>query len=88
MWDFLVNTVVPFMLDAQGASYLAAGIAILGASCTALGQGLAAMKGVEAVGRQPEAQGKIMITMIVGQAMVETSAIYSLIIAFVLVGKF
>ncbi|MDL2292886.1 ATP synthase F0 subunit C [Acholeplasma sp. OttesenSCG-928-E16] len=87
MFDVILNSVLPILLDAQGAAYLGAGIAILCAAATSIGQGMAAARAVEAVGRQPEAQGKIMMTMIVGQAMVETSAIYALIIAFVLSGK-
>lgn len=69
---------------ASAVAYLAAGIAILASGMAGLGQGLAAAKAVEAVGRQPEASGKITVTMLIGQAMVETSGIYALIIAFVL----
>ncbi|HKL61666.1 MAG TPA: ATP synthase F0 subunit C [Acholeplasma sp.] len=72
---------------ASGMAYLGAGIAILTAAGTSFGQGFAAMKGAEAVGRQPEASGKITVTMIVGQVMVETSAIYALIIAIILTSK-
>jgi F-type H+-transporting ATPase subunit c len=35
------------------------------------------------VGRNPEAQGKILITMMVGLAMIESLAIYALVIALV-----
>jgi len=70
---------------AQGLAFLGAGIAILAAGLAGLGQGMAAMKAVEAVGRQPEAFGKISITMLIGQAMVETSGIYALIVAFMLI---
>ena len=48
------------------------------------GQGIAAGKAAEAVGRQPEAQSEITRTMILGQAVAETSSIYSLIIAIIL----
>lgn len=37
-----------------------------------------------AVGRNPEAQGKIMLTMMVGMAMIESLAIYALVITLVL----
>lgn len=72
---------------ASAMAYLGAGIAIFTAGLAGIGQGLVAMKAVEAVGRQPEASGKITTTMILGQAIVETSGIYALIIAFILTSK-
>jgi F-type H+-transporting ATPase subunit c len=49
-----------------------------------LGQGFAAGKAVEGVARQPEAKGDILQTMLVGQAVAETTGIFALIIAMVL----
>jgi F-type H+-transporting ATPase subunit c len=37
-----------------------------------------------AVGRNPEAQGKILLTMMVGLAMIESLAIYALVVALIL----
>ncbi len=65
---------------------LGAGIAMVAGIGPGIGQGFAAGKAVEAVGRQPEAIGKITTTMLVGQAMAETTGLYALIIAFVLIG--
>ena len=48
---------------------------------------MAAAKAVEAVGRQPEASGKITVTMIIGCAIAETTGLYGLIIAFMLLSK-
>ncbi len=67
-----------------GLSALGAGIAVLSGVGTGIGQGYAAGKAAEAVGRQPEARGAILSTMIVGAAVAETSAIYGLIIAILL----
>ncbi|HCB66416.1 MAG TPA: ATP F0F1 synthase subunit C, partial [Acholeplasmataceae bacterium] len=39
------------------------------------------------VGRQPEAAGKITSTMLIGQAVAETTGLYGLIIAFILISK-
>jgi F-type H+-transporting ATPase subunit c len=64
---------------------LGAGIAALGTLATAIGQGYACAKAVEAVARNPEAESKIRTTLIVGDALAETSAIYSLIIAILLI---
>lgn len=68
-----------------GCSAIAAGISMLAGSLGALGQGYAAGKACEAVGRQPEAQGEIQKTMILGMAMTETNAIYGLVIAIILI---
>lgn len=72
---------------AQGLAFLGAGIAMIAGMGPGIGQGYAAGKAVEAVGRQPEASGKITVTMIVGQAMAETTGLYALLIAFMLLGK-
>ncbi len=84
---FNLLEIVPNEFFESGMAYLGAAIAILTAGFAGIGQGLVAMKAVEAVGRQPEASGKITVTMILGQAIVETSGIYALIIAFILASK-
>lgn len=66
-------------------SYIGAGLAMLGALGTGIGQGYAAGKASEAVARNPEAESKIRTMMIVGCAIAETAAIYSLIIAILLI---
>ena len=50
-----------------GMSALGAGIAMIAGLGPGIGQGIAASKGAEAVGRQPEAKGDIIQTMILGQ---------------------
>lgn len=67
-----------------GLSALGAGIGMIAGLGPGIGQGYAAGKGAEAVGRQPEAAGKITQTMLLGQAVAETTGIYSLIIALLL----
>ena len=56
-----------------------------GTICTALGMGHGLNGAVNAVGRNPEAQGKILTTMMVGLAMIESLAIYALVIALVII---
>jgi F-type H+-transporting ATPase subunit c len=51
---------------------------------TALGQGLSISRAVEGVARQPEASGKITVTMIIGLAMIESLAIYALVVALII----
>ncbi|NMB12777.1 MAG: ATP synthase F0 subunit C [Firmicutes bacterium] len=67
-----------------GLSALGAGIGMIAGLGPGIGQGYAAGKGAEAVGRQPEAAGKITQTMLLGQAVAETTGIYSLVIALLL----
>lgn len=68
----------------KGLIAIAAGIAICAGLGTGIGEGIAASKAVEAVGRNPEAEGKIRRTMILGIALSETVAIYGLLIAFII----
>lgn len=64
---------------------LGAGLAVFTGFGTGIGQGFAAGKAVEAVGRQPEAVGAIRSTMILGQAVAETTGIYGLVVAIILI---
>ncbi len=67
------------------ASAIGAGIALIAGVGPGIGQGFAAGKACEAVGRQPEAKGQITSTMLFGCAVAESTGIYSLVIAAVLV---
>ena len=65
---------------------LGAGLCMgIGAIGPALGEGGAVAKACEAIGRQPEAKGSITSTMIMGCAVTETTGIYSLVIAILLI---
>ena len=66
------------------ASAVGAGLAMIAGIGPGVGQGHAAGRGAEAVGRQPEAQGDIVRTMLLGQAVAETTGIYSIVIALIL----
>lgn len=59
---------------------LGLGLAALG---SALGLGKAIGSAMEAMGRQPEAAGKIQIAMIIGAAFIEALTIYALISPFI-----
>ena len=83
-----LNTAVQTIADAgfaTGMAYLGAGIATLSGFGVGIGQGKIGAEAVAAVGRQPEAKGEILQTMIIGQGITETAAIYGLVIAFVLI---
>jgi len=67
-----------------GCSVIAAGLVMgLGALGAGPGMGQATSGASNAVGRNPDAHGKIMLTMLVGMAMTESIAIYTLVIALV-----
>ena len=66
-------------------SVLCAALAVaFGAIGPALGEGRALAAAMEAIARQPEASGTISRTLFVGLAMIETMAIYCLVIALLL----
>jgi len=66
-----------------GCSAIGAGLAMIAGIGPGVGQGYAAGKGAEAVGRQPEAEADIVRTMLLGQAVAETTGIYGLVIAII-----
>lgn len=68
----------------KAASAIGAGLAMIAGIGPGIGQGFAAGKGAEAVGRQPGAQSDILRTMLLGAAVAETTGIYGLIVAIIL----
>lgn len=62
----------------------AVGIAAIGSG---YGLGRAVGSAMEAIGRQPEAAGKIQTAMIIGAALIEALTIYALVVFFILQGK-
>ncbi|MDK3019947.1 F0F1 ATP synthase subunit C [Pseudodonghicola flavimaris] len=66
-------------------SVLGAALAVgIGAIGPALGEGRAVAAAMDAIARQPEASGTVSRTLFVGLAMIETMAIYCLVIALLL----
>lgn len=57
-------------------------IVSIGGIAPAIGVGIIGAKAMEAIGRNPEASGKILPAMLLGMAFAEAIAIYSLILAF------
>ena len=51
---------------------------------TGIGQGLAVKSSVEGIARNPEASGKITVTMLIGLAMIESLCIYALVVALII----
>jgi len=71
---------------AKAAACIGAAIAMgIGSVGPALGQGMIGMKACENIGKYPESSGQIRTAMILGMAIVESSAIYALMISGALV---
>ena len=69
-----------------GCCALGAGICMgIGAIGPGIGEGSAVAKECEAIGRQPESKSAVTSTMIMGCAIAETTGIYSLVIAILLI---
>ena len=67
-----------------GCSAIGAGLAMIAGIGPGVGQGIAAGHGASAVGCNPGAKGDIMQTMLLGQAVAETTGLYGLVIALIL----
>lgn len=72
-------------MENEGLVYLASALAIgLGALGPSIGIGFAVGKAMEAIGRNPEAEGAVRTTMILGAGLAEAVAIYAFVIALIL----
>jgi len=68
-------------------TFIAAGLAMgLGAIGPGIGLGIAVSKAMEAIGRNPDSYGTLFVPYILGLAFTEAIGIYSLVIAFLLIG--
>jgi F-type H+-transporting ATPase subunit c len=77
----------PRVMDAGtiGITYLAValGLAIAAFGC-AIGQGMGLKAACEGTARNPEAGGKLMVTLILGLAFIESLAIYALVVSMII----
>ena len=72
-------------MDVKMLSVICATAAVsIGAIVPALAEGRAIVAALEAIARQPESQGPLSRTLFVGLAMIETMAIYCLVVALLL----
>lgn len=72
--------------SAVGDKAMAAAIAVgLAAAAGAIGMGWAIAKSAEGISRQPEAEGKIRTTLMLGLVFIETAIIYALVIAILII---
>ena len=72
--------------SAIGDKAIGAGIAVgLAAAAGAIGMGIAVAKTSEATARQPEAEGKLRSSLMLGLVFIETAIIYALIVAILII---
>ena len=64
--------------------YLAIGLMTLALAASGIGEGLICVKALDGMSRNPEMYGKLRTAMIMGCALTETTAIYGLLIAIML----
>ena len=75
-------------MDLRALVAIGAGIAVLTGLGVGIGMGIATGKASEAVGRHPEASGKINTILLLGLAITESVAIYGFVIALLLIFAF
>jgi len=72
-------------MSTLGLIALGAALYVLLGACVAIAMGIATSHAVEAVARQPEASGKINSMLLFGLIMMETTAIYGLLVSILLI---
>ncbi len=70
-----------FVYSAIAAGF---GMAIAAFGC-GIAQGIAIRGAVEGIARNPDASGKVTVTMLIGLAMIESLAIYALVVSLILI---
>ena len=68
-----------------GGCAVGAGLAMIAGVGPGIGEGNAVAKACEAIGRQPECKGDVTSTMIMGCVIAETTGLYGLVIAILLI---
>ena len=81
-----VQSLISAMSDAQVFA-IAAAVAVFVGLGAGIGMAISTSKALDAIARQPEAESKIRTTLLLGLAFIETTAIYGLFIAIMLVIK-
>lgn len=67
-----------------GCCAIGAGVAMIAGIGPGIGEGNTVAKACEAIGRQPESKGEVTTTMLMGCAIAETTGLYALVIAILL----
>lgn len=71
--------------DAAGHLYIAIGIIMIAMSVSSFGEAWLVSKAIEGMARNPEASGTLRTSMVLGTSLVETVAIYGLVLSILLI---
>jgi len=82
----MIQSIISAISDTTAFAF-AAVIAVCVGISAGIGMSIATSKAIDAIARQPESEGKIRTTLLLGLAFIETTAIYGLLIAILLVIK-
>ncbi|MCL2426973.1 MAG: ATP synthase F0 subunit C [Oscillospiraceae bacterium] len=66
-------------------NYIGIALSLLSCVVAAIAMGFAVGKAMDAIARQPESAGKINSTLLLGLALIESTAIYGFVIALILI---
>ncbi len=84
----ILTNIFTFLAESSvgdGLKAIGAGIAVFTGFGAAIGEGNVAAHAVDAIARQPEKAGYIRLTMLIGQAVSETTGLYGFVIAILLI---
>ncbi len=79
-----MNLLFAMFLAVDGLAAIGAGIAVLTGAGSGIGEGYLIGKALEGMSRNPEMAGKLRTNMILGAALAETTGIYGLLIAILI----
>ena len=85
IFNNVMNFLATGLTPGDGLKYIGAGLAVFTGFAAAIGEGNVAAHALDAMARQPEMAGNIRTTMLIGQAVSETTGLYGLIIAILIV---
>ena len=84
--DPILANVVAQAMEPDSAKLIAAGLAMgLGGIGPGVGIGIGVLGATQAIGRNPDAEGPVRTTMILGLGLAEAVAIYALVVSLVLI---
>ena len=83
--ELLTNLVNVLVNDPTGMAYIGIGLMAIALGASGAMEGAICMKTVESMERNPEMYSKLRTAMIIGCALTETTAIYGLVVAILLI---
>jgi F-type H+-transporting ATPase subunit c len=79
-----LKTILKKNMEVEAAKMIAKGLALLPLLGVGIGQGIMMARGLEAMGRNPEASGDVFTKMLIGAALIESIAILAFVGYFIM----